>query len=973
MISVTDVYKKAIQNDQRDWREKLLITLNDPSHASTVLTVTNENLWSGGFTIEDAVSADNVYQVGGAIVNKATFVLNNIYGTYTEYDFTLAEVTAKIGLAVEVDLDEDILPDPASGNGWVNGYVSTDGAMASQTDKKEMTSPFIKVKGGRNYTLSYQYTQAPAGQAWTCFSCYDKDKNFIANYSAETSSTGLIEYSQTLNLDVEYIRVSLRTYDLINVSTAPIFALNETDTQRYYTKGKFIVNSATYNGSLITLECYDYMCKFDFPYFSTVTWPATPNYIIRNACNLCGVTYANTSFPNQSAIRLPEPEGDKLTFRDVISYVAQICGCYARCNTNGELQLSWYDQDTLDKTSKGVPEWSSTSTYSVGDIVRHDGSIWESIANNNTRTPSTSATNYWTMLSVHCIDSMYSKDITGIDIAPTMISITYSANPEEPDYTASVRIPAWSSSSTYSTGDLVRRSNRIWKSKTDNNTTPPTTSATDAWSIVTDNINTYKTPIDAWASENTPYAKGAVVRQADKVYQSLANNNIQTPTPNASKWKYISEYTVGYVIEIEGNPFTKEENVDTILDWLGASLLGHYFRRASLTHGSDPSIEAGDVAIVIMPDGQTCYPIHVSKTTFNTGSAQATVSAAEAPLRNESTRYSNTTKSINSISKIVRQQFSSRDAAYADLVHALSDYSGLYMTTEPDEVNGGDMYYLHDQQTLEGSTNVWKITAGGWGVSTDGGQTWNAGITAYGVMVANLISATGILFDWAEGGTLTLGGSGNGNGILVIKDSSNREAARINSSRFRIGSSNSDGLYFDLGEKELVVFPDATPYLGIVAEKHVLASNGFSFYLSATGESASRIYRLRTGYDGIHFERSTNSGSTFSKLGSIEIETDDEDKVTGHLVASGNLDLAKTSFATSAAISRSSIKVNSMGTVKLNSGNSPTGSEANFRYQCYGSDAQKTLIVSNTSNRTWVCHYASSTWTSWKELDWRSS
>lgn len=780
MINVSDVYKQAIRNDQREYREQAIITLNDPDHPNTTLTLTNTDLWSDGFSIEDAVSADNTFQIGAAIINKATLVINNIYGTYTDYDFNLADVTLRIGLAVETDVETNIIPEPGVANRWINGYIDASGDIASQSSNyREMVSDFIPVKGGREYTAEYNFIQTPSASAWTQISAYDHNRNFIGNYSEEKQATGqAITYVKQLPLNVAYIRLSLRTFDMIST-----FTFDETSLAAYYTKGKYIVNSASYNGSLITLECYDYMCKLDFPYTSMLTWPATPNDIVRNACNLCGLAYSGKTFPHQSAIRLRQPEDGAITFRDVISYVAQLCGCYVRCNANGQLELSWYNQDALE-----------------------------------TETPSGSGSN------VYHINSIYNKDISVTNVVPSVISITYDTdNPNDVEENESARLSDWQSGSSYSIGEPCKYNDKVWRSLVDNNTTEPTLSVT-------------------------------------------------------TKWRYVADATSTYIIEIEKNPFITEDNVTTIREWLGLQLLGRAFRKATISHGSDPSIEAGDVAIAIMPDGATYYPILISKTTFSVGSPQTSISAAENPVKNASTKYTVDTKNMVAVRRMIRKQLTTRDAAYSDLVHALSDYGGLYLTEEPDDVNGGTIYYLHDKSTLAQSTTVYKITAGGWGISTDGGVTYNTGITAYGVAVFNMLSATGISFDWAEGGTITLGGAENGNGILVVKDAGDHEVAKIDNERFLFGKSydtESSVLSIDY---EKAILEIENPNGIYIADDDMVST---IIHISVTDEEDGVVcystnghgrWRIRYASNGINFER-YGTGNTWTKLASIFVET----------------------------------------------------------------------------------------------------
>lgn len=79
---------------------------------------------------------------------------------------------------------------------------------------------------------------------------------------------------------------------------------------------------------------------------------------------------------------------------------------------------------------------------------------------------------------------------------------------------------------------------------------------------------------------------------------------------------------------------------------------------------------------------------------------------------------------------------------------------GVFKTEQVAE-NGSTVYYLHDKMTLGESVNIWRMSAGVFSVSSDGGQTWSAGIDANGNAVLNMLSVIGIDAKWLRVGNLT--------------------------------------------------------------------------------------------------------------------------------------------------------------------------------------------------------------------------
>lgn len=220
----------ALAAENRNFIYTVTITLTD----ETVLTITNDRIWSGGFEYEDAISEESDFQLGAAIINKFSLTINNMDETYSSYDFTMADVSVTVG-----------------------------------------------VSGG-----SVQ-------------------------------------------------------------------------------RGKYIVNEAIYDEPLITLECYDYMMRFDQPYsLSTTVYTngVTLGTILREACSDCDVTQYTTNFTNAELVIYKKPDGETTTFRDVISWIAQIAGCYARCDVQGRLVLS------------RLPA-SSSAGHTVTGIFNHSVSV----------------------------------------------------------------------------------------------------------------------------------------------------------------------------------------------------------------------------------------------------------------------------------------------------------------------------------------------------------------------------------------------------------------------------------------------------------------------------------------------------------------------------------------------------------------------------------------------------------------------
>lgn len=523
MRSVSSAFLRALSAGRSDYALKAVITLTD----STTLTLENEEIWDGGFSVEDAVSNDNSFDVGAAIINQAKLVINNIYEDYDAYDFDGVQVVMYAGFK---NLDDG-------------------------------TSPYLRM-------------------------------------------------------------------------------------------GTFTVDETSYDGSIITLTCLDNMSKFDKPYDTNLVYPATLGEIVRDACSKCGVTLANNSqqFNRYTYTVDTKPDGESTTYRQVISWAAQIAGSFARCNANGQLEIKWYnvsaidsDDDDLDGGTfdNGSPQYSSGDTADGGTFNPwNTGYVYDAGEFSTTRT-------------VHYITSDYSSKIS------------------------------------------------------------------------TDNV----------------VITGVKVRK-----------KLKDDTSGDGYVEYTSG-TAGYMVGIEDNDLIQGTHGQDIADALGLELIGLSFRKADITHPSDPTIEAGDVAFFWDRKGRK-YPIIISSTTFTAGNSQHTTSSAETPKKNSMQRFTAETQNYVDFRKQLSVQKTAWQSAVSDLAAALAASGGLYCDEVP-QPGGGSKIYYHNKPSLAESDILMLFTDVGFTLSNDGGETWY-GMTVDGTMIASILNTIGVNADWINSGSISI-------------------------------------------------------------------------------------------------------------------------------------------------------------------------------------------------------------------------
>lgn len=209
----------------------------------------------------------------------------------------------------------------------------------------------------------------------------------------------------------------------------------------------------------------------------------------------------------------------------------------------------------------------------------------------------------------------------------------------------------------------------------------------------------------------------------------------------------------GYVLKME-NDLVSDEDLATVAAQIGDSIIGTRFRNLQGELAFNPLLEFGDIAYsydrkknkYVTPLTDVSYAVN-GKTTVKT--------QAEDPIKGMSQFVSEVTKAIVAARRLVQQEKTAREKALEEFGKRIDSATGVYTTVETQE-DGSKIFYLHDKPTLAESKAVWKMTSEAWGVSTDGGQTWNGGMTVDGDTIVRILNAVGVNATWINTGAITV-------------------------------------------------------------------------------------------------------------------------------------------------------------------------------------------------------------------------
>lgn len=539
-------------------------------------------------------------------------------------------------------------------------------------------------------------------------------------------------------------------------------------------KGKYYVINPTSPGDTIKLPGVDSMCLFDKPYKATTSYPATLQNILSDCCLDCGVNIGFGQFNNWNFIVNKKPED--ATYREVVSYAAQLAGYNARINNNDALELVWYDTsqmniDTLDGGK--LYFYDEADTYDGGDFSNYNaailfdgGSFTDSAPENVTKIKS---------LSVSTDDVI----ITGVKVA-------------------------------------------------------------------------------------------------------IDSNN------------FILKGTDDYVINIKDNPLV-EGKEDAIATYLLNRFAGLKFRPITCEIANNPLFEPFDTAYVYDRKGNGYFTL-INCVEYKISGFTKISCKADDPVRNESSYISDAAKALVQAKRNTEMQLSNYDKAVQNMNMLASNAMGLYRESEK-QPDGSEIYYQSNRPItksdsgkciFEANSVVYKMTGDGFFVSTDGGNSFTAGFDSNGNAIVNVLSAIGISFDWAKGGTLTLGGENNINGKIDIYDSDKKLIGAINTNGIEFSLNdgsvlkmNSDGFYRQTGDTR-------NEYHSLYYKKDVYVSGDYSSTVTLPQEFNGKNIKVSTSFKKCYI---IGSLSSFYCTYSI-------DKANNAVVISGEI---KGTFGTSTA------------------------------------------------------------------------
>lgn len=232
MLNTSELYKKLIKQSGREFRVKLLCTLENGQR----IELTDNDIMQDSLKILSSVSGESNFEIGCAIIGELDFEIDNSDGQYNNMSFRNAEFQVRIGLVTNQSYTGDLTVE------WLNKGLFT--AEEVTVNEKYISiiaydnmAKFDKEMPDINFpaTLSDIFSRicTHCGVAYTSLNFPNKDLIIKNNYlEKDTSCRDILSYIAQLSCSYAYINssgsVSLKWFTNTNYFVSEKRRLNGT-------------------------------------------------------------------------------------------------------------------------------------------------------------------------------------------------------------------------------------------------------------------------------------------------------------------------------------------------------------------------------------------------------------------------------------------------------------------------------------------------------------------------------------------------------------------------------------------------------------------------------------------------------------------------------------------------------------------------------------------------------------------------
>lgn len=340
MLSVSNAFLQTIKN-----KSPQDIRLDFTSGG--VITGADIAITSGGLKYTEVLNSATDVEFGRAVMSELSAALINADGRFTGFNFA-QEFTAKIGGEVPNDTFEVLSEE------WAAITISDDGygniryyeIFSGRIVYTAMTINGLDVAA--NYYLRNGENMGAVCMILCGKRLYALDSTYsiVAAFDI-AAGTATPEVTPT---PTEY-PANITREDVAgwaaNKTCVTVQPVKGTPEWQWVPLGVFKgERPEKVRGKRIEFTAHDRMSLFDRSaesFADGLTFPCTLGEIFTKLCSFCGVGYVSATFPNAGKVFEKNPlEGTDYTCREILGYIAEAAGSYARMSRDGAVELVWF-------------------------------------------------------------------------------------------------------------------------------------------------------------------------------------------------------------------------------------------------------------------------------------------------------------------------------------------------------------------------------------------------------------------------------------------------------------------------------------------------------------------------------------------------------------------------------------------------------------------------------------------------------
>lgn len=306
----------------------------------SVIDKNSISITSGGLTYAEILNGDTDMTFGRAVMSELSAVLVNAGGRFTEFDFT-QEFTAKFGVGVDrtqvAQSGENTVSWTSDADGYYYQYkIGTTSNFWSYYRAPGATSASgrtVSCSGYKIIIVYGDYNVYAIGEDYSILKAWVRESGTNTHTVVDTPST----YPAGLTAEQVKEWVDAGTFvRMVDVIETEYINLGVFRGER----------PEKVRGRLIDFTARDRMSLFDrsaASFADGLTFPCTLGEIFAKLCDFCGVGYVSSVFTNLDKTFDTNPlENTDYTCRNILGWIAEAAGSYARMSRDGAVELVWF-------------------------------------------------------------------------------------------------------------------------------------------------------------------------------------------------------------------------------------------------------------------------------------------------------------------------------------------------------------------------------------------------------------------------------------------------------------------------------------------------------------------------------------------------------------------------------------------------------------------------------------------------------